>query len=144
MATRRLAHGASKLRTQIRAVVRYTRNFEVNLERIEAFWRDSDFPQGYDRLLDEIGERVITNLEQHPRIGRSFWARKTDSIEALRRIEALRGKFGAEADFREYLMTDYLVLYALIPAKAKTRAPPAETIHLLAIKHYKQLAFDLG
>ena len=59
-------------RPPLRAVIRYTRNFEANLTRIEAYWSDNGFPQGYDRLLEEIGERVIANLEQHPRMGGHF------------------------------------------------------------------------
>ena len=130
-------------RPPLRAVIRYTRNFEANLTRIEAYWSDNGFSQGYDRLLEEIGERVIANLEQHPRMGRAFWARKADAVEVLRRIETLHARYGADADVREYLMTDYIVLYVLIPAKAKTRAPHGDTIHLIAVKHYKELAYAL-
>jgi hypothetical protein len=46
----------------------------------------------------------------------------------LKTMETLR----EAAEVREYVMTDYLLLYLL-----------ADTaIHLLAIKHQKQLAFD--
>ena len=128
----------------MRAVVRYTRNFEANLERIEAFWHDSNFPQGYDKLLDEIGERLIANLEQHPRMGRAFWARKADSVEVLGRIEALRARYGADTDVREYLMADYLVLYVVVAGQGSARAPQADTIYLAAIKHFKEFAYSLA
>ena len=36
------------------AVVRFARNFALNLERIEAFLMENDFAQGYDRLLDAL------------------------------------------------------------------------------------------
>jgi hypothetical protein len=39
----------------------------------------------------------------------------------------------ARAEVREYVMTDYLLLYALV----------GEVIYLLAIKHHKQLSFDI-
>lgn len=35
---------------------------------------------------------------------------------------------------REYVLTHYLILYARLP----------ETVHLLAIRHHRQLDFDLG
>ncbi len=130
-------------RAPLRTVIRYTRNFEADLARIEAFWQGRDFPQGYDRLLDEIEERVIVNLEQHPRMGRSFWAREAGAAEVLRRMAILRARYGADTEVREYLMADYIVLYALAPSNTKTPAPHGDTVHLLAIRHYKEMAYTL-
>ena len=62
--------------------VRYPANFEVNLQRIEFFWADHKFPAGYDRLLDELINTVVSNLERHPRLGRSFVSRQPESVEA--------------------------------------------------------------
>lgn len=121
--------------------VRYTANFEANLQSIEAFWTENDFPQGYDRLLDELLDTVVTNLERHPRMGRSFMSRQLESIEAQRLHEKLLGRMAAydqPADMREYVMTDYLVLYAILDAAANK--PSA--IYLVSIKHQKQLSFD--
>lgn len=121
--------------------VRYTANFEANLHNIEAFWIENDFPQGYDRLLDELIDTVVVNLERHPRMGRPFLSRQPDSVEAQARYERLQTKLASAdqpAAMREYVMTDYLVLYAVLGPAAGT----ASTIYLISIKHHKQLSFD--
>ena len=121
--------------------VRYTANFEANLQSIEAFWTENDFVQGYDRLLDELLDTVVSNLERHPRMGRSFMSRQPESIEAQKLHEKLHVKMAAHdqpADMREYVMADYLVLYAILEATANKPS----TIYLMSIKHQKQLSFD--
>ena len=121
--------------------VRYTANFEANLRSIEAFWTENEFPQGYDRLLDELLDTVVTNLERHPRMGRSFMSRQPESIEALRLHENLESKMAMHdhpVDIREYLMTDYLVLYAILEASADK----SSFIYLISIKLHKLLPFD--
>lgn len=123
------------------AQVRFTTNFEANLVNIEAFWVQNEFPAGYDRLLDALSDTVIANLERHPRIGRSFFGRLPESVEALSQVEKLQtGPAGHEtvAGIREYVMDDYLVLYAVLDQKK----PKATVVYLLAIKHHKQLSFD--
>jgi len=122
--------------------VRYTANFETNLQSIEIFWADNKFPAGYDRLLDELIDTVVSNLERHPRLGRSFMNRRPESVEAQAQQERLQAKMAAyaqPADMREYVMADYVVLYAVLDA---TVALPS-VIHLVSIKHHKQLSFDL-
>ncbi|MES2184203.1 MAG: type II toxin-antitoxin system RelE/ParE family toxin [Pseudomonadota bacterium] len=111
--------------------VHFTANFERNLEQIAAFWSTQDAPQAYANLLDALGDTVIGNLEQHPRIGRRFFARLVQSVEAQARILALRKRFG-DAEVREYLSGDYLLLYCIA----------GEAIYLLAIRHHRQLSFD--
>ncbi|MDB5743455.1 MAG: uncharacterized protein JWR68_1770 [Polaromonas sp.] len=121
--------------------VRYTANFEANLQSIEAFWTENDFVQGYDRLLDELLGTVVTNLERHPRMGRSFMSRKPESIEAQKLHEKLQAKMAAHdqpADVRECVTTDYLVLYAILEAAADKPS----VIYLASIKNHKQLSFD--
>ena len=121
--------------------VRYTANFEANLQGIEAFWAENEFPQGYDRLLDELLDTVVTNLERHPRMGRSFMSRQPESIEAQKLHEKLQAKMAAHdqpADLREYVMTDYLVLYAILEATTDRLS----TLYLVSIRHHKQLSFD--
>jgi hypothetical protein len=123
--------------------VRYTANFEANLQSIEAFWTENAFPQGYDRLLDELLDTVVTNLERHPRMGRSFMSRQPESIEAQRPHENLQAKMAAHdqpTDMREYVTTDYLVLYAIL----KATADKPSALYLVSIKHQKQLSFNFG
>lgn len=121
------------------AVVRFTANFEANLAQIAAYWAERDAPQAYAKLLDALGTTVIGNLERHPRIGRRFFARTAQSIEVRERVEALLKRFGA-VDVREYLSGDYLILYCV--SDAGRAGTSATHIHLLAIKHHRQLSFD--
>jgi hypothetical protein len=119
--------------------IRFTENLAGNLRNVEAFWDENQFAQGFDRLVDELGDSVVPILKRHPRIGRNFLKRQTDSIETqtrLQKIDALLRTLDTDTDraeVREYVMTDYLLLYALV----------GEMIYLLAIKHHKQLSFDI-
>lgn len=117
--------------------VRITRNFERNLDEIEAFLTRAEAPEAFDRLLDELSDRVIPMLERHPDIGRDHLARSADSMEAQFRREAVIESLSAlhaAGSIREYVLAHYLILYARLP----------ETVHLLAIRHHRQLDFDLG
>lgn len=120
-----------------RASVSLTDNFEANLARIEAFWDDNHFSLGYDRLLDELTDTVIPNLERHPRLGRPFAKRHPQTVQAQEKLQAVNAqlaKLSMNAELREYVLSDYTALYALVE----------NNIYLLAIKHQKQLAFDVG
>jgi hypothetical protein len=119
-----------------RIVVKLTTNFESNLASIECFLTEADAPQAYDALLDELLETVIPNLECFPDIGRAFLNREARSVETTNAVKGLRKKLTAltsdSTTLREYVMADYLLLYAQIE----------NFIYLLAIKHYRQLSFD--
>ena len=122
------------------AEIRYTANFAANLEGIAAFWDESGFAEGYDQLLEELTDVVLTHLERHPRMGRPFMNRQPESIEAqmaLARLQRLLGSYKQSAEVREYVMDDYLVLYSV----RESRPDPHVVVHLLAIKHHKQLSF---
>ena len=118
--------------------VRLTANFERNLADIERFLTEAQAPQAYDALLDELLDTVIPNLERFPGMGRPFLARPIRSVEAANSLAALRAKLSAltsDADaLREYILSDYLVLYAQIGGN----------IYLLAIRHQRQLSFDFA
>ena len=117
-------------------IVRLTANFERNLADIERFLTEAKAPQAYDALLDELLGIVIPNLERFPAMGRPFLARPSGSVETASALAALRAKSSALAPdgeaLREYILADFLVLYAKIGGK----------IYLLAIKHHRQLSFD--
>lgn len=119
-------------------VVKFTAHFERNLQEIERFLSEADAPQAFDGLLDELLETVIPNLERFPGMGRSFLARPVRSVEATNAVAALTKQLVAlttDPDAtREYLLKDYLMLYAVISG----------TIHLLAIRHHRQLSFDFA
>ncbi|SDH71452.1 type II toxin-antitoxin system RelE/ParE family toxin [Variovorax sp. OV700] len=116
------------------AEIRYTANFAANLEGIAAFWDESGFAKGYDRLLEELTDVVLTHLERHPRMGRPFMNRQPESIEAQMALARLDEQ---SAEIREYVMDDYLVLYSV----HESRPHPHLVVQLLAIKHHKQLSF---
>lgn len=117
------------------ATVKLTSNFERNLDEIEAFLIEAEAPQAFDALLDELMDTVIPNLERFPAMGRSFMNRAIRSVETSNGIDILQGKLaaiGENAELREYVLQHYLMLYAHV----------GSVIHLLSIRHHKQLSFD--
>lgn len=118
-------------------VVGLTANFERNLADIERFLTEAEAPRAYDALLDELLDTVIPNLERFPGIGRPFLAHPARSVEATNALEAVRAKLSALTPdaqaLREYILDHYLVLYAQVGG----------SLYLLAIRHHRQLSFDL-
>ncbi|MDP2878008.1 MAG: type II toxin-antitoxin system RelE/ParE family toxin [Sulfuricella sp.] len=110
-----------------------TGNFERNLDVIQQFLATNEAPLAFDTLLDELFGTVLPNLERFPLIGGDFMARQPRAIEGINLHEALQTRIGA-ARIREYVHGDYLLLYALFEEK----------VYLLAIKHHRQLSFDLN
>ena len=119
-----------------RIVVKLTANFERNLEEIELFFVEADASRAYEALLDELLATVIPNLERFSDKGRSFLARSARSVETTNSLSALRTKLASLTSdpeaLREYVLSDYLLLYAQVDS----------TIYLLAIRHHRQLSFD--
>ncbi len=91
----------------------------------------------FDGLLDELSNTVIPNLESFPGIGRLFLERPAHSVEAANgtaRLAKNLALINRDGELREYLMTHYLLLYARIEG----------AVHLLSIRHQRQLSFDFG
>jgi plasmid stabilization system protein ParE len=86
--------------------------------------------------LDELLETVIPNLERFPGMGRPFLRRPAHSVEATNAMGALAARLVALTSdpdaLREYVLKHYLLLYAALGG----------TIHLLAIRHQRQLSFN--
>ena len=117
------------------AAVLVTRSFELHLGAIEGFLDETDAPGHFDTLLDTLHDVVIPNLERHPGMGRDFLARPAQSVEAASQLERLVSQLemlDPTASLREYVTAQHLVLYAHI----------GDTVHLLAIRHHRQLSFD--
>jgi hypothetical protein len=112
--------------------VRITDNFLANLADIEQFLQLANANHAYDSLLDDLQQTIIGNLENHPQIGRLFLQRQPLSIEGLQKHKQLLAQPGA-SDIREYIHNDYLILYTI----------HKDTVHLLSIRHHRQLSFDL-
>lgn len=117
-------------------IVKLSANFERNLGGIERFLTEAAAANAYDALLDELLDTVIPNLEKFPGMGRPFLSRAVGSVETTNAQTALQAKLaalGVDPDgLREYIMDHYLVLYAQFGA----------CVHLLSIKHHRQLSFD--
>lgn len=114
--------------------IRITENLERNLDEIRRFLEEltgrSDL---FARVVDELFEVVIPNLERFPALGRDFLARQPRSPRGVAQVERLRRRMGQGAELREYIFGDYLLLYTRRGA----------TLYLLALRHHRQLSFDL-
>jgi plasmid stabilization system protein ParE len=115
--------------------VEFTASFERNLDAIERFLEESEATQAFEMLLAELAGTVVPNLERFPDMGRLFLERPVGSIEAGNRIDTLRARLralGERVELREYLLPDYLILYARFDKR----------VTLLSIRHHRQLSFD--
>jgi plasmid stabilization system protein ParE len=113
--------------------IRFTANVLANLDAIDAFLVENGNPYGYDGLLAELDDVVLPNLSRFPRMGRLFLERVPDSVEAQRLHEAITQRLSPGDQIREYVMDDHLLLYRVND----------QGVDLLAIRHHKQLAFDM-
>ena len=112
-----------------RIQVELTASFIERLESIESFLAEGGAPQAYDGLLDGLRSTVIPNLRRFPQIGRRYLDQPPQSAEAMTQLAALPP--GAADALREYLHGDHLILYTLT----------GSTVHLLSIRHHRQLSF---
>jgi plasmid stabilization system protein ParE len=115
--------------------VKLTANFERNLEEIETFLLEVGAPQAYASLLDELTDTIIPNLEKFPEVGRVFFSRPERSIEVINNLERLKKQLqaiGKNGELREYVFSDYLLLYARF----------GSAVYLLSVRHHRQLSFD--
>ena len=132
--SRRLVDGQLRIVTG-KTLVKFTANFERNLEVIDTFLLQAEAPHVFDALLDELSDTVTPNLERFPGLGRLFLERSVGSVEATNGSARLTQQLNAlakDAELREYVMTHYLLLYARIKG----------VVYLLSIRHHKQLSFD--
>jgi plasmid stabilization system protein ParE len=115
------------------ARVRFTANFEANLDSIRDFLGVVAAPAEFERLLSRLFDEIIPNLARFPDLGRDFAAPAPQSIEGAAALATLRRKAGRNTMLREYITDDYLLLYAVRD----------NTVFLLSIRHHRQLSFDL-
>nr|WP_283160828.1 type II toxin-antitoxin system RelE/ParE family toxin [Xanthomonas nasturtii] len=117
--------------------VKLAAHFESNLAAIEAFLREIYALQAFDALVDTLMDTVIPNLERFPDMGRLLLERPIHSVEVANGVARLRKQLDfivKDAELREYVMADYLMLYVQITG----------TVYLLSICHQRQLSFDLA
>jgi plasmid stabilization system protein ParE len=115
-----------------RCTVRMTGNFQRNLDNIEAFLSERDAEGVFQRLLEDLFATVIPNLEAFPDIGPDFLVRVPQSRQGGLKVGELERRLGGNANLRELIVGDYLILYAVRD----------DELYLLAIKHHLQLSFD--
>jgi len=115
-----------------KTTITITKNFEDNLDSLHNFLKASDAEFSFELLLDDLFEKVIPNLSSHPLIGVDFFKRRADSDKAIMKKEELKAKI-KNAKLREYILDDYILLYSI----------ENDNIYLLAIKHHRQLVFNL-
>ena len=116
-----------------RASVHVTLNFERNLEDLREYLQAGSSPGAFERLVDLLLETVVPNLERFPRMGLDFLSRRPRSAVGALKVRALEERIGQGASLREYIIGDYILLYL----------ERGERVDLLAVKHHRQLSFDL-
>lgn len=111
---------------------RFTENFSANLTAIEEFVAPHS-RTAFHRFLDRLFDDVIPTLCRFPQSGRAFLTHELKSSKANALTEDLRKFLNKRDDLREFVMDDYLVLYLV----------RQHQVILLAVKHHRQLSFDL-
>lgn len=110
-------------------------SFERNLEAIRLFLEQSGAPPTvYDDVVSAIVGRLFPLLENHPRAGRDWLLNPppTESGQLLR--QHVLTKLTGRHELREFVLDRLLVLYAI----------EGNNVTLLAVRHHRQLGFDLG
>ena len=111
---------------------RFTENFSTNLTSIEAFIGPHS-RTAFRRFLDRLFHDIVPTLCRFPQSGRSFLSRAVKSTKAKVRATELGRSMRKEDELREVVVDDYLVLYLI----------RRDHVIFLAIKHHRQLSFDL-
>jgi plasmid stabilization system protein ParE len=111
---------------------RFTENFSANLTAIETFLGPRGQP-AYRRFLDHLFDDAIPSLCRFPQSGRSFLVHTIKSAKAKALTKKLRKLLDKEDDLRECVTNEYLLLYLVRRGQ----------VIFLAVKHYRQLSFDL-
>ncbi len=115
-----------------RARLLFTDNFARNLDAIESFL-SVEGRAAFQRLLDRLFEDICPQLARFPKSGRLFLQHKVGSTEARALFERLKEKLRAGDDLREFVVDAFVVLYLI----------RGNRIYFLAIKHHRQLSYDL-
>lgn len=110
----------------------FTENFSANLTAIETFLGLGG-ANAFNQLFAHLVDDVVPTLCRFPQCGRQFFAHAIRSSEAGSLTKKLRRRLEPSDDLREYIVEDYLLLYLV----------RGERIVFLAIKHHRQLSFDL-
>lgn len=110
-----------------------TRTFDRNLAAIREFLSAGGAGSAFDNLIGRLASEVIPNLRRFPDLGADFLARAPLSADGVALFEQVVKAAGQGSHVRQLIDGDYLILYLA----------RRDTVHLLAIKHHRQLSFDL-
>ena len=110
-----------------------TGNFDRNLAALRDFLSAAGAPTAFGDLVGRLASEVIPNLQRFPELGADFLARAPLSADGIALFEKLVKAAGPGSRVRQLIDGDYLILY-LVRGK---------DVYLLAIKHHRQLSFDL-
>ena len=110
-----------------------TRTFDRNLAAIREFLSAAGAGSAFDNLIGRLASEVILNLRRFPGLGADFLARAPLSADGVALFEQVVKAAGPGSHVRQLIDGDYLILYLA----------RGDTVHLLSIKHHRQLSFDL-
>ena len=110
-----------------------TENFDRNLAAIREFLSAAGASAAFDALVGRLATEVIPKLQRFPDLGADFLARAPLSADGVALFEVVVKAAGPGSRVRQLIDGDYIILYLARGA----------TVHLLAIKHHRQLSFDL-
>jgi len=86
------------------------------------------------RLLNQAYDVLPDLLGKFPQIGRDFLGRNPATPQVQDAWEQARELLGDDMELREYILGDYLALYAIYK----------DTLHLLTFRHHWQAGFDFS
>jgi|RhiMethySRZTD1v2_1073278.scaffolds.fasta_scaffold621342_2 plasmid stabilization system protein ParE len=110
----------------------FTDNFARNLDGIESFL-SVEGRAVFQRLLDRLFDDICPQLARFPKSGRLFLGHEIGSTEARDLVERLKDKLRAGDELREFVVDAFIVLYLI----------RGNRVYFLAIKHHRQLSYDL-
>ncbi len=116
----------------VRGRLFFTPNFAANLDSIELFV-GVEGKSAFQQLLTRLFDDICPQLSRFPLCGRSFLVHRARSREAAALLERLHTILRKGDDIREFTVDEYVVLYLI----------RGRRLYFLAIKHHRQLSFDL-
>ncbi len=109
-------------------------SYERSLDGALDFLLQNDALPAAQHLLDRALVFLPELLSRFPRAGRDFVARNPASPKVVEAVEQVRALMRADIELREYVLDDYLVLYAI----------RKQTVYLLTLRHHRQSGFEFG